>query len=252
MTTDPILIEVAVDSVASAIAAERGGARRLEICSSLIEGGVTPSIGLIEQTRAATSIALYVIIRPRGGDFLYDAQEFGTMRRDITAAKKMGADGIVLGILKADGQIDTARTSELVDWARPLRVTFHRAFDMSPDLFRSLEDICTTGVDRVLTSGGEQTAPLGLKAIGELVKAAGTRIAVMPGSGIDEHNVRNVVEQTGAREIHVGLRSALNGPMQYQKKVSMGSVPDREYQRFVVVEERVRKLLRSASGLDGA
>jgi copper homeostasis protein len=153
--SEQILIEVCVDSVATAIAAERGGASRLELCSNLLEGGVTPSAGAIELVRSKISAGLHVMIRPRGRRFFYSLEEFETMRRDIMVAKKLGVDGVVLGILDAHGNVDIARSRELVELARPLNVTCHRAFDMSADLFRSLEDICATGADRVLTSGGE-------------------------------------------------------------------------------------------------
>jgi copper homeostasis protein len=244
-----VLVEVCVDSVASALAAERGGANRVELCSGLIEGGVTPSLGLVEQVRARTSLDLHVIIRPRGGDFFYDEDEFEIMRRDIMTAKRLGVDGVVFGILDSDGNVDVGRTQQLVDLVRPLNVTFHRAFDMSADLFRSLEEICLAGVGRVLTSGGEQTAVQGLDTIARLVKAASDKIVVMPGSGIDASNVRVVIDQTGAREIHVGLRSSEPSPMVYRNpRISMGSAVGREYQRFLVLEENVRQL-RHAAGL---
>ncbi|MFZ0759102.1 MAG: copper homeostasis protein CutC, partial [Candidatus Sulfotelmatobacter sp.] len=205
--SDQIAIEVCVDSVASALAAEQGGARRVELCSNLLEGGVTPSAGLIELVRARTSIGLQVMIRPRGGDFFYTPEEFETMRRDITVARKLGADGVVLGILHPNGRVDTERTRQLVDLARPLSVTFHRAFDMSADLLCALEDVCTTGADRLLTSGGEQTAGQAVEPIAQLVKSARGRMAIMAGGGIDQHNAASIIEQTGVREIHVGLRS---------------------------------------------
>jgi copper homeostasis protein len=243
---DQVLIEVCVDSIASAVAAERGGASRVELCSSLLEGGVTPSAGLIELVRARTSIGLQVMIRPRGGDFCYTPEEFETMRCDILAAKKLGADGVVFGILDTRAEVDTARTRQLVELSRPLDVTFHRAFDMSADLFRALEDVCSTGADRLLTSGGERTAGQAIQAIARLVQAARGRIAIMACGGIDDQNAASIVEQTGVREIHVGLRSPIASPMTYQnRQLSMGTAPGLEYQRFQVLEENVRSLHRA-------
>lgn len=241
----PVAVEVCVDSVASARAAEQGGGARIELCSSLIEGGVTPSAGLIEMTRAAVSVALHVMIRPRAGDFCYAADEFETMQRDIARARQLGANGVVFGILGGDGNIDISRTRQLVDAARPLEVTFHRAFDMTADLFRALEDVCATKADRILTSGGQPTALLGSETIAQLVKRARRRIVIMPGSGIKPENARRLVEQTGVAEIHVGLRSAVASPMLHRNpRISLGTVKGREYQRFVVLEENVRQLCR--------
>ena len=246
--SDPILIEVCVDSVASAVAAERGGARRVELCSNLLEGGVTPSAGLIELVRARTSIGLQLMVRPRGGDFCYTPEEFETMRRDIMAAKKLGADGVVVGILNADGDVDVERTRELVDLARPLSVTFHRAFDMSADLFRAVECICTTGADRLLTSGGEKTAPQAVEQIARLVEAARRRIAIMACGGINHHNAASIIEQTGVREIHVGLRSPVPSPMLHRNpELSMGTAAQCEYQRFEVLEKDVLSLHRAVA-----
>ncbi|MGC2170996.1 MAG: copper homeostasis protein CutC [Candidatus Sulfotelmatobacter sp.] len=246
--SDQIAIEVCVDSVASALAAEQGGARRVELCSNLLEGGVTPSAGLIELVRARTSIGLQVMIRPRGGDFFYTPEEFETMRRDITVARKLGADGVVLGILHPNGRVDTERTRQLVDLARPLSVTFHRAFDMSADLLCALEDVCTTGADRLLTSGGEQTAGQAVEPIAQLVKSARGRMAIMAGGGIDQHNAASIIEQTGVREIHVGLRSPATSPMVHrQPRISMGTAPGREYQRFQVLAENVLSLHRAVA-----
>ncbi len=248
MTEDnfPVLIEVCADSVASAVSAERGGAARIELCSGLIDGGVTPSAGLIETTRAAVSLPLHVMIRPRGGDFCYDDSEFEAMRRDITLAKESSVNGIVFGILDVNGHVDVTRTRQLLDLARPLSVTFHRAFDMTADLLRSLEDLCALGVDRVLTSGAEPTALEGGQTIARLVQQSRGRIAVMAGSGIKPENARRIVDETGVPEIHVGLRTSLPSPMRFHNvNISMGPVTNREYLRFAVVEDNVRKLRAS-------
>lgn len=244
--SDRILIEICVDSVDSAVAAQRGGAGRVELCSNLLEGGVTPSAGLIELVRARTSIGLQVMIRPRGGDFYYTPEEFETMRRDILAAKKLGADGVVVGILHADGSVDIERTRELVGLARPLNVTFHRAFDLSADLFRALECVCATGADRLLTSGGEKTALQAVGRIARLVEAARGRISVMACGGINLHNATSIIEQTGVREIHVGLRSPVASPMLHRNpELSIGTAAECEHQRFQVLEENVLSLYRA-------
>jgi copper homeostasis protein len=243
---EPVLIEVCVDSVASAVAAQQGGATRVELCSDLIEGGITPSAGLIELTRARVSIGLQVIIRPRGGDFCYSGEEVEIMRRDIAVAKERGADGVVLGILDVDGHVDVHCARRLVDLARPLNVTFHRAFDMSADLFRSLEDVCATGADRILTSGGEQKCLQGAETIARLSESARGRIAIMAGGGIGHHDAAAIIEKTGVREIHVGLSTPVPSPMRHHNpRLSMGKVQGREYERVHVLEEDVRNL-RSA------
>jgi copper homeostasis protein len=246
--SDPVLIEVCVDSVDSALAAERGGAARVEVCSSLLEGGVTPSAGLIEQVRARTTIGLHVMIRPRGGDFCYTPGEFATMRCDIIAAKNLGAEGVVLGILDLNGNVDIERTRQLVELARPLHVTFHRAFDMSADLFRALEDVCATGANRLLTSGGEKTAHEAVERIARLVTAARGRIAIMACGGIKHDNAASIIEGTGVREIHVGLRSPVASPVvHHNPRISLGTALASELQRFQVLEEDVRSLQRAVA-----
>ncbi len=240
---DQVLIEVCVDSVASAVAAQRGGAARIELCSDLLEGGVTPSAGLIEGVRANVSFGVQVIIRPRGGDFCYTDEEFDVMSRDIAVARNLGADGVVLGLLDADGHVDLERTRQLIELARPLNVTFHRAFDMSVDLFRALEDVCATGADRLLTSGGEQKCLQGADTIARLMKAARGRIIIMAGGGIGLHDAATLIERTGVGEIHVGLSSTVASPMLHRKpRLSMGKIKGREYHRAQVLEESVRKL----------
>jgi copper homeostasis protein len=180
-----VIVEVCVDSLDSALAAERGGAQRVELCSGLMEGGVTPSAGLIATTRQKVSIGLHVMIRPRPGDFCYSPDEFSVMQRDVLMAKQLGADGLVFGILDLDGSVDVPKTRQLVELARPLKTTYHRAFDMSADLGRSLEQVIETGADRILTSGGEPTAVEGAETLRSLVELANGRVIVMACGGID-------------------------------------------------------------------
>ena len=222
-----MLFEICIDSVEGAIAAQEGGALRVELCDNLVEGGTTPSIGMIEMARRRISIGLNVIIRPRGGDFLYSDLEFEVMKLDIEAAKKAGADGIVFGILNADGTIDKARSAELIALSRPLPVTFHRAFDMTPDAFAALETLIELGADRLLTSGQQETVAQGLPLLRELVKVAGKRIIVMPGGG-SEQNVQQLAE-AGVSEIHMTGRSVLHSKMEFRRhNVFMGgpAMPD--------------------------
>jgi copper homeostasis protein len=245
---EQVLIEVCVDSVASAVAAERGGAARVELCSDLMEGGVTPSAGLIEAVRDKISIGLQVIVRPRGGDFCYEPEEFEIMQKDVALAKGLGADSVVFGVLDANGRVDIPRTRELIDHARPMKVTFHRAFDMSADLFRSLDDVCATGADRLLTSGGEQDCLQGANTIAGLVEASRGRITIMAGGSIAHNNVAEILERTGVSEIHVGLSTPVASPMLYRNpRVSLGKAPGREYQRMQVLEQDVRRLQNAVS-----
>ena len=243
---ETVLVEVCVDSVASAMAAERGGAQRIELCSDLLEGGVTPSVGLLGVVRSKLSIAVHPIIRPRPGDFCYSEAEFESMVRDVEIAKSEGADGVVLGILEQEGNVDVARTRQLVELARPLSVTFHRAFDMSADLLRALEDVCATGADRLLTSGGEQECLQGVDTVARLVPAANGRIRIMAGGRIGIDNAPTIVEKTGVTEIHVGLATPVRSPMRHRNsRLSLGKAQGREYQRTQVLEESVRELIRA-------
>ncbi|MFY9741303.1 MAG: copper homeostasis protein CutC [Candidatus Sulfotelmatobacter sp.] len=240
----PVSIEVCVDSVASAIAAEHGGADRVELCSNLLEGGTTPSAGMMEAVRSRLKVGVQVMIRPRGGDFCYTEEEFEIMRRDLLAAKNTGADGVVLGILKSDGGVDVVRTRELVELARPLQVTFHRAFDCSLDLMHALDDVICAGADRILTSGGKQTAVEAVPLIAKLVRSAQERITIMACGGIAAANVSMIIRETGVREIHVGLRRRIfDAAEMAAQSISLGV--NSELPRFHVIEEDVRAL-RSA------
>jgi copper homeostasis protein len=213
------------------------------LCSDLLEGGVTPSIGLIEAVRSRISIGLHPIIRPRAGDFCYTEEEFDVMRRDLEIAKTSGVDGVVLGILDPTGKVDLPRTRRLIELAHPLPVTFHRAFDMSADLVQSLEDVCAVGAQRLLTSGGEQTCSDGVGMIAQLVNLARNRIKIMAGGGIGLDNAAHIIQNTGVTEIHVGLGSPVTGPMLYRNpRVSLGKTHGREYDRTQVLEANVRKL----------
>jgi copper homeostasis protein len=200
-------VEICVDSVESAIASASGGAERVELCSALSEGGITPSSGLIREVRAAVPIQLFVIIRPRGGNFVYSDSELEVMRKDIVAVKTMGVDGVVLGALTNDHEVDRPHTRELIQLARPLQVTFHRAFDACCDMDRALEDVIASGADRVLTSGGKTDAESGLSTIAALQLKAGQRIRIMAGGGIRASNVRSIALHTGVLEVHTSLNA---------------------------------------------
>ena len=248
-TKEKILVEVCVDSVESATAAERGGANRIELCDNLLEGGTTPSAGAIEIARKNLSIKLHVIIRPRGGDFCYSDIEFEVMKRDIVVAKELGADGVVIGILTQDGNVDVERTKELIETASPLSVTFHRAFDMTQNPFKALEDLVSIGVGRILTSGQEASVIEGIDLIAELVQRANDRIVIMPGGGLTVRNVSKVIEQTGVREVHVTGFVTVESQMQYRnERVFMGgSLRPPEYTRSVTDASKIIEILQAAN-----
>jgi copper homeostasis protein len=238
-------VEICIDSVDSAIAAARGGAKRVELCSALSEGGITPSAGLISAVRTAIDIELFVIIRPRGGDFVYSESEFEVMIRDIEEAKARKVDGIVLGILAATGEVEVERTRKLVELARPLGVTFHRAFDICNDLSRAMEDVISAGADRILTSGGAVDAIQGMDRLAQLQEQTRGRISIMAGGGIRPSNVFALVRRTGVEEVHSSLSRNSEG------STEMGS--DQNGRRtYVVVEEDVRafKAAAEATTLD--
>jgi copper homeostasis protein len=203
----PFLLEIAVQSVAAAIAAQAAGADRIELCADLDEGGVTPTFATMQDARGALSIPIFAMIRPRPGDFVYCESEFATMREQIQQAKRAGLDGVVLGILAANREIDIAQTVALVAESAPLPVTFHRAFDEAGATLALLEQVIATGAKRVLTSGGAPSAPDGVPRIRQLLLAASSRIVVVPGAGINATNFLETRRATGAHEFHAGLGS---------------------------------------------
>ncbi|XP_037638376.1 copper homeostasis protein cutC homolog isoform X1 [Sebastes umbrosus] len=221
---ESFLMEACVDSVESAINAERGGAGRLELCSSLLEGGLTPSQGLLQVVKQYVKIPVYVMIRPRGGDFLYSDREVEVMRKDIELMKRHGADGLVLGALTEDGRVDAELCMELLAAARPLPVTFHRAFDMVHDPVVALETLISLGFQRLLTSGCDNSALEGLPLIKRLVDQAKERIDIMPGGGITERNLQRILEGSGAQEFHCSARSSKDSAMKFRNTcVTMGA-----------------------------
>jgi copper homeostasis protein len=244
-------LEICVDSVESAINAQKGGANRVELCDNLPEGGTTPSYGTILSARQNLDILLHVIIRPRGGDFLYSDREYEIMKRDIEMCGEIGADGIVIGLLNADGTVDVERTQQLVKIADTMNVTFHRAFDMCSDPMRGLEDIILTGATRILTSGQKDTVPQGVNLISTLVKQAGDRITIMPGSGLDEYNIADMARATGAREFHLTGRKIVESGMKFRREgIPMGGFPDiPEFSRKVADPERIRKIINILGSL---
>jgi len=209
MRNRPVL-EICVETLAAALAAERGGAARIELCENLSVGGVTPHVELMRAARAQIHIPIFAMIRPRGGDFFYTAAEFEEMVHDLALARGCGMDGVVFGLLNAfDRLVDIERTRELAELARPLPATFHRAFDETPDLHAALESVIASGAARILTCGGKENAEEGSAAIAELVKAAGTRIEIVAGGGINAANLEGLLQRSQAREFHSGLSSSL-------------------------------------------
>jgi copper homeostasis protein len=243
-----LAFEVCVDSVESALAAEQGGADRIELCSDLIEGGLTPSYGMLKAARAAVTLKVMAMVRPRGGDFCYSDAEFRVMQHDVATAKDVGADGAVFGLLLPDGTVDTARTRQLIALARPLPVTFHRAFDMTRDPYEALEALTALGVDRVLTSGQEPTVWEGAELIVELIRRANGRIIVMPGGGITDRNVGRIVAATGASELHFASLTPVDGRMTFRNpRVFMGgTLRPPEYAQEITRPEDVARVIAAA------
>lgn len=243
-----ILIEACVNSTPSAIEAQKGGAKRVELCDNLYEGGTTPGYGAIKAARKHLDIGLNVIVRPRGGDFHYSDVEYEIMREEIKICKDLGVDGVVIGILHPEGTIDKERTARLAELARPMSVTNHRAFDMTRDPFEALETLKQLGIDRVLTSGQHASAMAGIDLLAQLVEKAGDDIIIMPGVDIDETNIRELIEKTGAREYHVLAQRKVDSAMTFRNlKAFMGSNPDLpEYETFLTDRRKMQAICDAA------
>lgn len=237
------ILEVCANSYESALAAQLGGAKRVEFCDNLAEGGTTPSYAQIALAKRNLSIEIWPIIRPRGGDFLYSEIEFELMKEDVKICKSLNCEGFVTGILKADGSIDQERCAELIELAKPMKAAFHRAFDMSNDMEVALEEVIQLGFIRVLTSGGASSAIEGAKNLRKLVKQADGRINIMPGAGINKHNLSQLLAETGATDFHASAKSFVQSKMQYRNtRTKMGSIED-EYQYELTSVEKVKELV---------
>ncbi|HEV8599112.1 MAG TPA: copper homeostasis protein CutC [Gemmatimonadales bacterium] len=245
-----VLVEACVDSLRSAREAAAGGAGRLELCQNLTEGGTTPSWGLLAEVREKVALPLHALIRPRGGDSLYSGDEIAVMLRDIAAARDLGADGLVLGALDAEGRVDSATLRRLLDVARPAAVTFHRAFDLGRDPAEALDALVALGIERVLTSGQAATAEAGIPRLAELVVRAAGRIEILAGGGIQASNAARIVRETGVREIHVRGSKEMDSAMAFRRtNVQMGKryEPD-EYRRIETEATRVQAIVAAVNG----
>lgn len=239
-----MIIEIVVYNIESAQMAKQGGADRIELCDNPGEGGTTPSLGMIQRVRQQVNLDLFVMIRPRGGDFFYSDDEFEIMKSDIMAAKRAGADGVVLGILTSDGRIDTTRCTELVQLARPMLVTCHRAIDMTQNIAQAMEDCIGCGFDRILTSGGKLKAIDGVDTIAKLQQQARGRIKIMAGSGVAEENVSELVSKTGVHEIHFSAIASRESCMAYRNEAiaGMGSTQNSEFTLRSVDPNKIQRI----------
>ncbi len=221
------VLEVCCASIASALAAQEGGAHRIELCDNLYEGGTTPSYGTLELVRERLDIDINVIVRPRGSDFVYSDDEMDIIRRDIMKCKEIGVNGVVIGFLTPEGNIDVTKTNEIIELARPLSVTFHRAFDVCRDPYAALEKLIELGVDRILTSGQVNMAPDGVELIADLVMKARGRVIIMPGAGLEPENIAEFHAKVKAKEYHSTLWGKVESNMIYRKPgVYMGGLPE--------------------------
>jgi copper homeostasis protein len=240
-------IEIATADFITTKAAVDGGADRIELCAALSDGGTTPSYGAIKKCREAFSVQIFPIIRPRAGDFLYTDEEFDIMLQDVVWSKQLGCDGVVIGLLQADGSVDVKRTSKLIEAAYPMEVSFHRAFDRCKDPFEAMEQLIQMGCNRILTSGQQPAAPQGAGLIAELVKAADERIVIMPGSGVRADNIKMLAATTGAVEFHSSLRSKAPSQMAFRHPAFAAS--EESYTNPAIEAAQVRALRQVLEGV---
>lgn len=240
------MIEICIDSVDSAVRAQKAGANRIELCSSLLEGGLTPPLSLVQLVCQSVNIPVHVMIRPRSGDFLYSDTEFQQMKLDVHHFLNTKVKGFVFGILCSDGSIDNERCKELISISKPLQVTFHRAFDMTSDPFLALEEIIALGANAILTSGHRQIAEDGFELIQELVKRSGGRISIMAGGGVNASNVQ-LLHEAGVKDFHFTARKKVDGKMKYRNE-SLQSIGSQflysEYDAFVFDEDKVHSIIK--------
>nr|AMK07543.1 cytoplasmic copper homeostasis protein cutC [alpha proteobacterium NT18-17] len=248
MNKHPFRIEICVEGIDGLVAAQTAGADRVELCASLLEGGLTPSLGVVREALRVATIPFHVIIRPRGGDFLYSELEFATMIDDVKAMRDLGAAGVVIGCLTADGRIDEVRTRALVEAARPLKVTCHRAFDMTEDYREAIEALVRCGVDRVLTSGQRDTAIEGIDILKDTQELAAGRIVIMACGALDAGNIARVRQATGVDEMHFAALHTIKSGMTFRNPhVGMGGTAiEREYEITLTDVDAVRATIAAA------
>jgi copper homeostasis protein len=238
-------LEICCYTAESAVLAEKAGAHRIELCDNYLEGGTTPSLATIKYVIQQLHIPVNVIVRPRGGDFLYSELEYEIIKEDVRQIKALGANGVVVGFLTSDGEIDISQTKEIKELAGDMEVTFHRAFDMCNDPFKALDQLIDLGVNRILTSGAKNTAIEGTELIGKLVEKAEDKIIIMPGSGVNDKNLETLIQQTNAKEFHSSAKVFIQGQMQFQNdSVSMsGSLNPEEFRHISVDQVQIKAML---------
>ena len=236
-------LEVCAYNIQSALIAEKAGAHRVELCDSAAEGGTTPSFGTLRLAREQLNIQLYPIIRPRAGNFLYDELEIAIMKQDILLSKKLGCEGISIGAQLRDGNIDTELMKRFVEWSYPMGVTCHRVFDVTPDPFKSLEELIECGCERILTSGQQKNAVAGAALLAKLVEQADDRIIIMPGAGVRSANIQQLIQHTGAREFHTSAKKVATDNVTFQPAEvrDMGEVFIADEQELIQILQHIKK-----------